>query len=150
MHMSLFYNGMAHAHEARLMLCAALLASASLQTMQTMPSMQRLFARPTTGGHPVGVEYIGPLVDALIPGPGDVSGLLASAYGDPSLLSVELHDYDLYNGLSAAALLYENLYRQTYAWVETYLDEIIRLALLIRLAERQADVIRPDVALDGE
>jgi hypothetical protein len=141
------HTGMACSHEVRLMLCAFLLASASLQTM---PSMQRLLARLTTGSHPADVEYVGPLVDALIPGPGDVNGLLTSALSDPSLLSVEPDGYDPYHGLSPAALLYENLYRQTYAWVETYLDEIIRLALLIRRGEREADAVRPDVALVDE
>jgi hypothetical protein len=139
------HTGMPCSHEVRLMLCAALLASASLQTI---PSMQRLFARLTTGSQPANVENIGPLVDALIPGPGDVNGLLASTLSDPSLLSVEPDGYDPYHGLSPVALLYENLYRQTYAWVETYLDEIIRLALLIRRGERQADVIRPEPDAD--
>jgi hypothetical protein len=143
MHTSLFHKGMANAHEARLMLCAALLASTQ------MPSMQRLCARLTCG-HPVAVENIGPLVDALIPDMGDVNGLLASALSDPLLLSIEPENYDPSNRLSPAALLYENLYRQTYCWVETYLDEIIRLALLIQRGERQANAVRPDVALDGE
>jgi hypothetical protein len=120
----IFHNGMAHAYEARLMLCADLLASTQ------MPSMQHLFAR-LTNGHPVAVEHIGPLVDALIPDMSDVNDLLAFALSDPLLFSIEPDGYDPSNGLSPAALLYENLYRQTSAWVETYLDEIIRLALLI-------------------
>jgi hypothetical protein len=139
----IFHNGMTHAHQARLMLCAAFLASTQ------MPSMQRLCAR-LTNGHPVAVENIGPLVDALIPDMGDVNGLLASALSDPLLLSLEPDNYDPSNRLSPAALLYENLYQQTYCWVETYLDEIIRLALLIQRGEREAAVIRPDVALAGE
>jgi hypothetical protein len=143
MHTSCFHNGMAHAHEARLMLCAALLASTQ------MPSMQRLFTR-LTNGHPGAVEDIGPLVDVLIPDMSDVNGLLAFALSDPLLLSIEPDGYDPSNGLSPAALLYENLYRQTYAWVETYLDEIIRLALLIRRGAHEAAGVRPDIALDGE
>jgi hypothetical protein len=143
MHTSCFHNGMAHTHQARLMLCAALLASTQ------MPSMQRLCAR-LTNGHPGAVENIGPLVDTLIPDMSDVNDLLAFALSDPPLLSIEPDGYDPSNGLSPAALLYENLYRQTCAWVETYLDEIIRLALLIQRGERQADAVRPDVALDGE
>lgn len=94
-------------HSVRLIICASLLAS---------PSMRRVYEQITGGITSAGdIEGIGALVDALIPCANDIDNLLACALADPSLLSAEPEDYDPSNMLSPAALLYENLYRQTFA-----------------------------------
>jgi len=127
MNKHIIQSGTARSHEANLITCAYLLAS---------PPMQQAYQRITIGDlDAVRVESVGALTDALIPGMDDADGLLAYAISDPSLLSDEPDGYDHSNQLSPAALLYENLYRQVFAWVEVCLGEIVRLATLIRRVE---------------
>jgi len=134
-------SGTARSHDASLIVCASLLAS---------PSMQDLYQQSVADLDAVRVECAGALTDTLIPGMDDVDGLLAYAVSDPSLLSDEPEDYDHNNTPSPAALLYENLYRQVFAWVELYLGEVVRLATLIRRVQDEAGADRPDAALDGK
>jgi len=141
MNKHIIQSGTARSHEASLIACAYLLAS---------PSMQALSQQIVADLDAVRVECAGTLTDALIPGIDDVDGLLAYAISDPSLLSDEPEGYDHHNTHSPAALLYENLYRQVFAWVEVYLGEIVRLATLLRRVQDEAGADRPDAALDGE
>jgi len=133
MNKHIIQSGTARLHEVSLIVCASLLASEPMQQVY-QPIVEDLDAAR--------VECSGALTDALIPGANDVDGLLACAISDPSLLSDEPEDYDHHNTHSPAALLYENLYRQVYAWVEVYLGEIIRLAMLIRRVQDEASADR--------
>jgi hypothetical protein len=113
-----------HYHQTRVILCASLLASSSLSDLH-----QRIVAHFDEAR----LACAGALTDALIPGPDEIGALLAYACADPVLLSDEPEGYDTdSNRLSPAALLYENLYRQTFAWVEGLLGQIVRLATHIR------------------
>jgi len=141
MNKHIIQSGMARSHNASLVVCASLLAS---------PPMQEMFQQIVADINAARVECVGTLVDALIPGMDDVGGLLAYAVSDPSLLSDEPEGYDHNNTHSPAALLYENLYRQVFAWIEVYLGEVVRLATLIRRVQDEAGTDRPDAALDGE
>ena len=126
MNTHLLQSETARSHEASLIAGAYLLAS---------EPMQQTYQRITAGDLDVErVECVGALTDALIPGIEDRGGLLAYAGSDPSLLTDEPEGYDRSNALSPAALLSENLYRRTFAWVETFLGDMVRLALLIRRA----------------
>lgn len=118
-------------------ICASLLAS---------PAMQHVYEQIADDVLNEGrIEIVGALVDALIPHIDDAGGLLACALADPLLFSDELADYDPSNMLSPVALLYENLYRRTFAWVETSVSEIVRLATLIRRAQDEINAAHPDV-----
>jgi hypothetical protein len=131
------FIGMAREHSIDLGICASLLASPAMR------HVYNLIADDTTITDRI--EIIGALVDALIPSIDAVGDLLACALADPSLFSDELADYDPSYMLSSAALLYENLYRRIFAWVETSLSEIVRLAILMRRAQDEIHAAHPDV-----
>jgi len=136
-----FVNAIARSHETRLTVCAYVLAS---------PPLHQLYQQIVAGDDAARVACVGALVDALIPDVSDVNRLLTCALADSSLLTDELEDYDRSNCLSPAALLRENVYRQVFTWVETYLGDIARRALIIRGREDAFRMDRPDAALDGE
>jgi len=141
MNKHMLQSGTARFDEAKLRTCASLLAS---------PPMQRLYRQSVETLDAARVACADALTDALIPDIDDVEGLLAAAVADPSLLSDDPEGYDHTNALSPTALLYENLYRSVFAWTESSLGEIVRLATLIQRVQDEAGADRPDAILNGE
>lgn len=132
-------SGTTRSHEASLIACAYLLGSKPMHTLYQQIAGDLDAAR---------VECVGALTDALIPGIDNVAGLLACTISDPALLLHEPEDYDRNNQLTPAALLYENLYRQTFAWVETHLSEIVWIASLIRRVQDEPATSYPNELAD--